>query len=158
MPPIDQPHPLSPGRTSTASTWPALFLGLALACCGAEEKGQAPPSPLAGSLAGRSVVLIVADALHAHHLSAHGYGRPTSPTIDRLAAEGTLFTDASSQTSWTVSSVASIFTSLEQERHGLLYANQEMNLATAFLHLIDDAPIDYELSGQIQVMKKPRRT
>ncbi len=126
MPPIDQPHPRSPGRTSTASTWPALFRGLALAGCGAEEKGQAPPSPLAGSLAGRSVVLIVADALHAHHLGAHGYARPTSPTIDRLAEQGTLFTDASSQTSWTVSSVASLFTSLEQERHGLLYDNQHL--------------------------------
>ena len=98
-----------------------LVLGLAPACSSAND-----PAPLAGSLAGRDVILIVADALHAHHLGAHGYQRPTSPTIDHLALTGTLFADASSQTSWTVSSVASLFTSLEQERHGLLYANQHL--------------------------------
>lgn len=38
-----------------------------------------------------NVVLLVSDALGAEHLSCYGYHHPTSPNIDRLAAEGTLY-------------------------------------------------------------------
>ncbi|MGE3543856.1 MAG: sulfatase, partial [Kofleriaceae bacterium] len=37
------------------------------------------------------VLLITIDTLRADHLSAYGYPRPTSPNLDKLAAEGTLF-------------------------------------------------------------------
>jgi arylsulfatase A-like enzyme len=47
---------------------------------------------LAGS--GLSVVLITIDTLRADHLSTYGYRRPTSPSIDALAREGTVFTEA----------------------------------------------------------------
>ncbi len=91
-----------------------------------EELAPAPPAPpaqpsaLAGTLAGRDVVLILADSLCSAHLGAYGSDRPTSPTIDRLAAQGVRFASAYSQTSWTLSSVSTLFTSLEQERHGVL--------------------------------------
>jgi arylsulfatase A-like enzyme len=39
----------------------------------------------------RNVVLISIDAVRADHLGAWGYGRPTSPTIDALAARGARF-------------------------------------------------------------------
>ncbi len=38
-----------------------------------------------------NVVVLVNDALGAGHLGCYGYDRPTSPHIDRLAAEGTLY-------------------------------------------------------------------
>ena len=40
---------------------------------------------------GRSVLLITIDTLRADHMSAYGYGRPTSPRLDAFAREGTVF-------------------------------------------------------------------
>lgn len=77
------------------------------------------PDELFAALRGRSLVLIVADALHAAHLHCYGAGRETSPVLDQLAAEGVAFERAFSQTSWTVPSVTSLFVGLEQERHGV---------------------------------------
>lgn len=39
----------------------------------------------------RNVFLITIDALRADHVGAYGYGRPTTPNIDRLAARGSRF-------------------------------------------------------------------
>jgi len=66
------------------------------------------------------VLLIVVDALRPDHLGAYGYGRPTSPRIDRLAASGVLFADAVSPSSWTLPAMASLFTSSLPGRHGAL--------------------------------------
>ncbi|MCC6730220.1 MAG: sulfatase [Chthonomonadales bacterium] len=38
-----------------------------------------------------NIVLILVDTLRADHLGCYGYPKPTSPAIDRLAAEGVLF-------------------------------------------------------------------
>ena len=38
-----------------------------------------------------NILLITIDTVRADHLGCYGYGRPTSPAIDRLAAEGGLF-------------------------------------------------------------------
>src|SRR5690606_28656699 len=38
-----------------------------------------------------SIVLVSIDALRADHLGAYGYGRPTSPALDALAARGVRF-------------------------------------------------------------------
>ena len=57
------------------------------------------------------------DALRADHLGAYGYSRNTSPNIDELAREGVRFTNTYSSSSWTVPSVASIFTSLQPSVH-----------------------------------------
>ncbi|MBK9030418.1 MAG: sulfatase [Myxococcales bacterium] len=53
------------------------------------EVGFAPAPPTVP--ADVNVVLITIDTLRADHVSAYGYGRPTTPTIDAIAAEGTLF-------------------------------------------------------------------
>jgi arylsulfatase A-like enzyme len=81
----------------------------------------------AAPLDGRNVILIVADSLHAKHLSTYGYERETSPAIDRLAQNGVRFDKAYSQTSWTLSSISSLFTSQQQERHGVLELNQRLD-------------------------------
>lgn len=64
-----------------------------------------------------NVLVIVLDTVRADHLSAYGYGKPT-PTIDRLAAEGTLFERAFASSSWTLPSHASLLTGLSQGQHG----------------------------------------
>jgi arylsulfatase A-like enzyme len=62
--------------------------------------------------------LIVIDTLRSDHLGAYGYERPTSPTFDALAAQGTLFSNATAPSSWTRPSMASLFTSRAPSEHG----------------------------------------
>jgi arylsulfatase A-like enzyme len=59
---------------------------------------------------GVSVLFVVIDALRADHLSAYGYGRETSPSIDRWAREGVLFETARAQAPWTKPSTATMLT------------------------------------------------
>ena len=54
--------------------------------------------------------MIVWDTVRADHLSLHGYGRPTTPNLERLAARGVRFNLAFSTSSWTLPSHASLFT------------------------------------------------
>ncbi len=88
--------------------------------------GDADGDDATGALGGRSVVIVVADSLHAGHLGAYGYERATSPFLRRLASEGVRVERALSQTSWTLSSVASLFTGVVQEVHGVLNAEQQL--------------------------------
>lgn len=67
-----------------------------------------------------NLLLLVIDCLRADHLSSSGYPRPTTPTLDRLAAEGTSFTRAYSQASWTRPSLPTILSGLYPSEHGLL--------------------------------------
>jgi arylsulfatase A-like enzyme len=69
------------------------------------EAAQALPAP--GS---PNVLLIVLDTVAADHLSLHGYGRPTCPTLDDLARRGIRFERAQVTSSWTLPSHASFFT------------------------------------------------
>jgi arylsulfatase A-like enzyme len=82
-----------------------------------EEPGVA--RKLAGAFAGRNVVVILSDALHADHLGCYGSVRPTSPTVDLLAREGVRFLSARAQSAWTVPSVTTLMTGLAQEEHGV---------------------------------------
>lgn len=50
--------------------------------------------PLEASAKRRNVIYLFVDALRADHLSAYGYGRKTSPNLDRLAARSVLFENA----------------------------------------------------------------
>src|SRR6185503_3910209 len=90
----------------------AILAGLACAgasACGGGE-GTAGGAP--------SILLVVVDTLRADHLGAYGYARPTSPHIDELARSGVLFEHAQSAASWTLPSMASLFTGLAPSRHG----------------------------------------
>ncbi|MCC6159719.1 MAG: sulfatase [Deltaproteobacteria bacterium] len=60
---------------------------------------------------GPNVLWITLDTTRADHLSAYGYGRPTSPNIDALAARGTLYEHAFSNAPWTRPSVTSMMMS-----------------------------------------------
>jgi arylsulfatase A-like enzyme len=85
---------------------PALLL---LAACGRD--GAAPARP--------NVLLISIDTLRADHLSTYDYPRSTSPNLDRLAREGTLFTRAYASSSWTIPSHMTMLTGLPPSLHGV---------------------------------------
>jgi len=66
----------------------------------------------------RNVVLIVADALRADHLSCYGFDRATSPNLDSLAAGGLRGTDFNTVVPSTLASFTSLFTSRYPKDHG----------------------------------------
>ncbi|MGH0033140.1 MAG: sulfatase [Myxococcota bacterium] len=93
--------------------WAQLLPLLWLVACGAPDPGEPPPPARPPD-----VVLIVIDTLRADHVGAYGYDRPTTPTLDAVAAQGVLFTRALSTSSWTKPAIGSLFTSLHPSEHG----------------------------------------
>jgi arylsulfatase A-like enzyme len=75
-------------------------------CCG----GSGKPTNL---------IIIGIDTLRPDHLGCYGCRRATSPNIDKLGAGGALFLHTISQSSWTLPSFASLFTSLYPHQHGV---------------------------------------
>jgi arylsulfatase A-like enzyme len=63
-----------------------------------------------------SVVFVLIDTLRADRIGANGYARPTTPTLDQLAREGVRFARVEAQSSWTKSSMASLWTGLFPQR------------------------------------------
>ncbi|MCC6641352.1 MAG: sulfatase [Deltaproteobacteria bacterium] len=57
-----------------------------------------------------SLALIVLDTTRADHLSLYGYPRPTSPFLEKLAKDATVYDDAISPAPWTLPAHASLFT------------------------------------------------
>jgi choline-sulfatase len=102
----------------TVSVLAAALLGLGLAAGGGVPAAAARPGGASSADGRMSVIIISIDTLRADHLSAYGYPRRTSPNLDGLARESTLFLNCSAQSSWTASSVGSLFTSLYPEQHG----------------------------------------
>ncbi len=66
-----------------------------------------------------NVLLIVMDAVRPDHLSCYGYGRPTTPCLESLAARGVVFDRAFAPAPWTPPSHASLFTGTYPSRHGV---------------------------------------
>ncbi len=66
-----------------------------------------------------NVVFIVIDTLRADRMSSYGYGKPTTPHVDRLAERGLLFESAYATGSWTLPSTASFLTGLLADEHGV---------------------------------------
>jgi arylsulfatase A-like enzyme len=57
-----------------------------------------------------NVLLIVLDTVRADHLGMYGYGRDTTPSLDRLARQGVRFERARATAPWTLPAHASMFT------------------------------------------------
>ena len=72
-----------------------------------------------GGRARRSVILVQLDTLRKDHLDLYGYERQTAPILRGLAAEGAVFQNAITQTSWTKAETPSILTSLYPTTHGV---------------------------------------
>jgi len=65
----------------------------------------------------RNVLLVSLDTLRADRLGCYGYEFPTSPVIDELAGDSILFENAEAQSTWTLPSHMSLFTSLHLSEH-----------------------------------------
>src|SRR3990172_7293473 len=65
------------------------------------------------------ILFISVDTLRADHLGCYGYSRETSPAIDKIAKEGTLFENVACQRGITLPSLASIMTSKYTSQHKL---------------------------------------
>src|SRR5262249_52146312 len=65
-----------------------------------------------------NVLFISIDMLRPDHLHCYGYPRQTSPHLDQLAAEGVLFQNQISSSSWTLPAHAAMFTSQPDTVHG----------------------------------------
>jgi arylsulfatase A-like enzyme len=57
-----------------------------------------------------NILLLILDTVRASSLGLYGHERPTTPTLDRLAAEAVVFDQAFSTAPWTLTSHASLFT------------------------------------------------
>lgn len=89
--------------------------------------GAVPPPPAAivapavaasrAQFASSNVLLVILDAGGARHFGCYGYKRRTTPNIDRIAAEGVLFERAYSPAVFTLSAMASVWTSQLPDRH-----------------------------------------
>ena len=66
-----------------------------------------------------NIILITVDTLRADHLSSYGYQRATTPHIDQLAEDGTLFLHTIAQIPETLPSFCSIMTSSYPIDHGV---------------------------------------
>ena len=86
-----------------------------------------------------NVLIIVWDTVRAASLSLYGHIRPTTPTLERLAAESTVFDQAFSPSPWTLPGHASLFTGHQpHEVSASWYArldDTEPTLAEAFRSL-----------------------
>lgn len=67
-----------------------------------------------------SVVFVLIDTLRAEHLGCYGYDRATSPNLDAIASQGIRFSNVLAQSSWTKSSMASLWTGTYPVANGVL--------------------------------------
>lgn len=79
---------------------------------------------------GMNVLLMVMDTVRADHLSLHGYGRETSPSLSRIASAGVRFDQAQATAPWTLPSHASMFTGLWPHETGVA-ENRPLNERSA---------------------------
>ena len=100
-------------RAAIATLLAGLCLGPGTSC-----REQSEMQTAAGDSTYPNILLISVDALRPDHLGCYGYGRATSPNIDKLAGEGALFENAISSTSWTLPAHAALFTGLADSVHG----------------------------------------
>jgi hypothetical protein len=82
----------------------AALIALGLASC---EWGRTPPN----------VVFVLIDTLRADRLGSYGNERGLTPFLDELAGRGVVFSRAYAPSSWTVPSIASLFTSRHAAQH-----------------------------------------
>ncbi len=88
----------------------ALTALLPLLNCAAEPRTETKPP--------KHIVVVGVDTLRSDHLSGWGYERSTTPNLDQMAEqESVLFENAYSSSSWTLPSMASVFTSLHPMQH-----------------------------------------
>ncbi len=91
-----------------ANLYITLFIAILLGLSGCGNEDNSKIAALPG--ANYNIAIILVDTLRPDHLGCYGYDKPTSPTIDKLAAEGVLFENAYSASTFTGEAVSALFT------------------------------------------------
>jgi arylsulfatase A-like enzyme len=92
----------------------SLLLGCAIGCGAPGERPH--------------ILLVTLDTTRADHLGVYGHHRATSPSLDALAGEATVYTNARSTSSWTLPAHASLFTGRFPSSHGARYDTEGEHL------------------------------
>ena len=130
---LPTPTPITPTAIATVfAATAAVIAALGTTACAPEPFDESPgPGPTAvgsqprgvlsrgASSARPPVILITIDTLRADRLSSYGSLRVKTPHIDRLAAEGIRFTNASTTVPFTLPAHSSIMTGLYPPSHGV---------------------------------------
>lgn len=66
-----------------------------------------------------NIIFIVMDTAGTKHMSIYGYHRRTTPNLERIGEECTLYTRCFAPSCWTLPSHASMFTGLYPKQHGV---------------------------------------
>lgn len=66
-----------------------------------------------------NIVLLILDSTRADYLGCYGSSRGVTSNIDTLAKNGTCYLTCSAQGTWTLPSVASLYTGVSQRAHGI---------------------------------------
>ena len=97
----------------------------------ASEAGEAAaafdPASAAAASGQVNVVIFLIDTLRANRVGAYGYGKPTTPHMDALAAEGVVFEQCGAPAPWTLPSVVSLLTSTFPCEHRVLVDGQRID-------------------------------
>ena len=101
---------------------------LFLAACSAKQSERPAQTPSA-----RNLVIITIDTLRADHVGAYGYKDAHTPTLDRLAHDGVLFTHAYATAPITLTSHASVLTGRYPPGHGARHNGMRIDLKTPTL-------------------------
>ena len=64
-----------------------------------------------------NILLTVIDSARVDRLSCYGYGEPTTPNIDAIAADGVRFDAAYAESSWTLPVCFTLLTGLAPREH-----------------------------------------
>lgn len=112
----------------------SLLAAAALACSGCGG-GTA-----AAGCRGCNAVVVLLDAARADHFGFAGYERATTPRIDAMAANSLVFEHAVSNASFTIASVASLFTALAPAEHGVVGSGSVLPArANTLAEVLEDA-------------------
>ena len=93
-----------------------------------EAIAQPPASPQAPN-----ILLVSIDSLRRDHVHCYGYPRDTTPVIDTLARDGTMFRTVVSPASWTLPAHLTLLTSLPPEEHGVVDDGSSVRESVVFL-------------------------
>jgi arylsulfatase A-like enzyme len=120
-------------RSMLDSAWPYFALAgvLLVAAIASQFRLDFPsrqPAPVEALLTLRdrgdlNVAFLLVDTLRADRVGTYGYARPTTPNLDALADSGIVFERVVAQSSWTKTSMASLWTGTHPINNGVLRYN-----------------------------------
>jgi arylsulfatase A-like enzyme len=89
-----------------------------------------------------NVVFVVMDTVRKDRLSVYGYDEPTSPALEAVAEESTVFEQAVAPAPWTLPVHASLFTGLYPSEHGASQERPYLEGATTLAETLGAAGYD----------------